>query len=450
MPAMLPKRTLPPLLALPLLACGPGNAASGGEGQAEAEASETLDSSTGETETETETGEAACPGWSGSFALRAREPISVDGRGAAASALSPGLPVGLYLATKPGTFDDATNYRVQVAADGGLETLYSYTFNALVATTMFAFEEVLVTADIGVAIPTDFTVYGSYASVWPILDGVVELGTSFPEGVLDELGEVTVAATRTSPGIVDAYYSRPIVSAQHLRIEDGQASELGEVPLGVSSALSFADLDGDGFQDLISATDKLVQIHWADAEGPNIGADSTSLDRSGGLALAAGNIDEDPALELVVAIQNSPQQPTGRLYVFDNASGRDLSELGFESTGVMFGLEVDTQEFGYSNTRPSFELVDLDGDGFDDLLYTEAEYISGQFGGALGGSLEVGEHRVMVQRACGDGSFALAEAVYTHDDRIAQVHAVDFSEDGALDLLVVESRDTVLVSLEQE
>lgn len=281
-------------------------------------------------------------------------------------------------------------------------------------------------------------------------DGAVDLVTSNagsaneirgfagdPDGLV--LGSVSIPVPSLPSGILLADFDgdqtadllvalgndNAVTFLKGLRDQDFFALPSATTPVGSGPiAMAAADLDGDGQRDVVVAnegTDTVagsISILHGNGDGSfavipqddpvHPGAMRPDLPTElGTRAVVLGNIDGDPALDIIAV--NERSQPAQALSVFSGRGG---------------GAFTPRDAIGVASSPRDVALADLDGDGTLDLLVAEPN-----------------EDAVTVRLGNGDRTFqaAMSYGVGTFPTRVA---VGDLDADGALDIVTSNSRSS--------
>ena len=153
----------------------------------------------------------------------------------------------------------------------------------------------------------------------------------------------------------------------------GYASSHGTTFEGVGPLAALAeDLDGDGYLDVVlgnyyDGTTRLVDsyIYWGSSSGYS-SSDRTDLGTEGVIAIRAGDLDLDGYTDLVFASHYGTSYASTSMVYWGSASGYSDSDRTDLATYGAYDLEV----------------ADLDGDGWDDLVFAQYYNGSSYSGGA--------------------------------------------------------------------
>jgi hypothetical protein len=232
-------------------------------------------------------------------------------------------------------------------------------------------------------------------------------------------------------GWIDLYVVRGDVGPNLLfrNRGDGTFEEVGEaagvrLPLGIGAGPTFADVDGDGWLDLLvlgmTGTPPALFHNRGDGTFANVTATS-GLDLPGqSFSAAFGDYDRDGDLDLAISRWGNtglPAEAPGSLWrndgtgVFADVSQAAGLPLFYSRTDpVLVVLEISL------SFTPNF--VDVDHDGWLDLL------VAGDFGGSR------------VLRNQGDGTFADQTTAVISDENGMGAAIGDIDNDGDLDWFV--------------
>ena len=151
-------------------------------------------------------------------------------------------------------------------------------------------------------------------------------------------------------------------------------------PVGIHSSPVVGDIDGDGCPEIVVGTgvpDPFTAIAgrklyaWNNDGTPVSGfpVDLTSLGNVGG-SPALGNLDADPALEIVVAVNKSDGGPEGRVAAY-NGDGTPHFAPFRPRSAAGGGLAVTVSEIAIVGAGPS-AVIAVGGVGFDVTLISAA------------------------------------------------------------------------------
>ena len=267
-------------------------------------------------------------------------------------------------------------------------------------------------------------------------DVTTAAGVYYQHGLSGEFGEVgremggVAAGDYDRDGWIDLYVVRGNVGPNLLfhNRGDGTFEEVGaaagvQLPFGIGSGPTFADVDGDGWLDLLVLGDDDVAPvlfhNQGDGTFVNVTAASGLVLPGPSFSAAFGDYDRDGDLDLAVARWgnlNLPPAAPGSLWRNDGGVFVDVSQaaglpLFLSRTDPILQLQKMTLSF-----TPNF--VDIDSDGWPDLLMT------GDFASST------------VLRNRGDGTFADATTSVITDENGMGAAIGDVDNDGDLDWFV--------------
>lgn len=219
----------------------------------------------------------------------------------------------------------------------------------------------------------------------------------------DSDGRLEVLAINRSPSDLSICYPDPSVPGRYF---PPTRIAVGERP----TAFAIVDLDADGFLDLAFANTELsaVSILFQDPAAPgSFFAEERVEIGERQVAIASAEVNGDTHADLVIATET-------RVFVVLQDSGG----------GGVFSAPTEVLGPG----RPSaVAAADLDADGRADLVVTDRE-------------TDFGQLHVLLQDPGGNGSFVLAQSLFTVD-KPTDVAIGDLDRDGIVDLVVTSFRD---------
>ncbi len=237
--------------------------------------------------------------------------------------------------------------------------------------------------------------------------------------------------------------NRPAGSSEHLWRNNGDGTFTDvSVPLGISSAYAFitgemgdlsftpnfADVDGDGWVDLLVAGDFRQSKVFRNRGGREFSDATTAvISDENGMGAAVGDYDNDGDLDWFVSSIWDPDQDRkgNNWYVSGNRLYRNRGGGDFEDVTDAAGVRV-----GYWGWAATF--ADLDNDGWLDLYHVNGWRTDDRE------AYEFHEDPAVLFRNRGDGTFEeVAERVGVADRGQGRgVVAFDYDRDGDLDLFV--------------
>jgi hypothetical protein len=297
--------------------------------------------------------------------------------------------------------------------------------------------------------------YTTFPTSSPSFSTVGLTGSGQPENV--------VAADLNGDGKVDLVVSNNS-SGLSVFLGNGDGSfgpELLLQALGISAPAVVADFNGDGKPDIVTIGNSLsngtIRLYLGNGDGTFTATADTPFYSGymGSTSLAVGDFNGDGKLDVVVAMEGSPQayvllgngdgtfgpaagfgsvnQPFGVAVGDFNGDGNldlALSDFGTSSVAVLFGNGNGTfqQQIEYSaNGYPEALVVaDFNGDGYPDIAVANG----GPYGGSAGG--------VAVLLNNGNGTFA-APVNYGAGGGAYSLSTEDVNGDGKLDLVVAST-----------
>jgi len=201
-------------------------------------------------------------------------------------------------------------------------------------------------------------------------------------------------------------------------------TDFGSLPLDFSFAANLADVNDDGWPDLLFASDFNTSRIWInDGDGTFSLYSSSALTDENAMGSTVADYDNDGDLDWFVSCIWDPNQPTSRLLNTGNRLYRNLGGGTFENATDAAGVR-----FGYWGWAASF--VDLDNDGWLDLYHVNGWY-----------------HPTFTTDPCrlyhnnGDGTFTelAAEVGAAHNGQGRGLVCFDYDRDGDQDLFLANN-----------
>lgn len=200
-------------------------------------------------------------------------------------------------------------------------------------------------------------------------------------------------------------------------------------PIDLTFTGNFADLDGDGWPDLLIAADYgTSRVYRNDGTGRFVDATTPVISDENGMGSAVGDYDNDGDLDWFVSSIWDPRGDTGESWlVSGNRLYRNRGDATFDDVTDAAGVRD-----GYWGWGSTF--ADLDNDGYLDLFHVNGWYSSEAAAPFL-------DDPSRLFAANGDGTFTEASAAAgVVDTGLGRgVVAFDYDRDGDLDLFVTNN-----------
>jgi len=210
--------------------------------------------------------------------------------------------------------------------------------------------------------------------------------------------------------------------------EAGVAERRGEAPVDLSFAPNFADIDDDGWPDLLIAADfGSSQVFRNQRDGTFTDITTATIDDENGMGAAVGDYDNDGDLDwFVTSIWNPPGSPVANWGETGNRLYRNRGDGIFDDVTDEAGVRI-----GYWGWGSCF--ADFDLDGHLDLFHVNG------WGADLAGAFFEDPSRLFV--ANGDGTFSerSAELGLNEIDQGRGVACFDYDRDGDVDIFVANN-----------